>query len=394
MKRLLVLSNGAGEDAIAYRILKQLPSELESRVLCCPLVGPGRALAEEFELCGPRVMPPSEGLFRESWRLALADLLSGVVLRHVGQLQSLWQLREESALTVAVGDLFPVLWAALAGHRNILFVGTAKSVYHHPYSWFERAILKRSTLHCLVRDEPTAQSLRSSGVSAEWLGNAMMDEVQPRGLSLPFEKGPLVALLPGSRSQAPLVLPFQLDVVSQLRQWHESLQAGVALAPGTLVEPLCAPALDQGWEFQPPRPLATPAVSKEIWLGTLVRDDCRVELLQGGLGDLLHTSVVALGQAGTANEQAAGAGVPVVAYDPSGGRRLRWYRKRQKGLLGDAVAVVEERVGAVVEELHRLLIDPAERHRRAEIGRERLGPPGGTQAMAQRITDLWWSSQG
>ena len=32
--------------------------------------------------------------------------------------------------------------------------------------------------------------------------------------------------------------------------------------------------------------------------------------------------------------------VPVVAYDPRGERGLRWYRKRQKGLLGEAVSVV------------------------------------------------------
>lgn len=394
MKRLLVLSNGAGEDAIAYRILKQLPSELSSRVLCCPLVGPGRTLVEEFELCGPRVLPPSEGLFRESWRLAWADLLSGVIRNHLRQLQVLRRLRDQAALTLAVGDLFPVLWAALAGHRKILFVGTAKSVYHHPYSWLERAILKRYALHSLVRDEPTAQALRGSGLSAEWLGNAMMDEVQPRGLILPFQEGPVLTLLPGSRSQAPQVLPFQLEVVQGLRNLHQGLQAGVALAPGTELELLCGPALQQGWRFQPPQASRVPGVSSEVWLGTLLRDDCRVELLQGALGDLLQCSVVALGQAGTANEQAAGAGIPVVAYDPRGERGLRWYRKRQKGLLGEAVAVVEEHLEAVVEELDLLLSEPEERLRRGQVGRERLGPAGGTQAMAGRITEFWRSSQG
>ena len=39
--KLLVLSNGAGEDAIAAKVLRELPDELRSRVVCCPLGGEG-----------------------------------------------------------------------------------------------------------------------------------------------------------------------------------------------------------------------------------------------------------------------------------------------------------------------------------------------------------------
>lgn len=383
MKRLLVLSNGAGEDAIAARILKRLPSEVQGAVVCLPLVGAGAALESHFELCGPRVKPPSEGLFREDWRLAIKDLAQGVIAGHLRQLSFLRQERDRFSMAVAVGDLFPVLMAGLAGVRPLLFVGTAKSVYHHPYSWLERKLLSWLVEHSVVRDEATAQRLRELGLRADWLGNAMMDEVQPQGLDLPFDfQGPVVTLFPGSRGQAPRVLPFQLEVIERLAHQVEGLQAGVAVAPGTVVEELTRPAQEQGWKWLDPS-------DSPGHQGALQRGHCQVHLLQGVLGDLLACSKVALGQAGTANEQAAGAGVPVVAYDPRGEKGLRWYRKRQKGLLGDAVAVVEQSQDAICQELYRLLSGSQEHARRAEIGRQRMGPPGGTQRMAEAIGALW-----
>jgi uncharacterized protein (TIGR03492 family) len=376
VSRLLVLSNGAGEDAIAQKVLRQLPDDLRSRVVCCPLVGHGRAL-EEFEICGPRVLPPSEGLFRESWALALKDLTQGVIGGHIRQLKFLCEVKERVGLAVAVGDLFPVLWAALGGAKRILFIGTAKSVYHHPYSWIERWILERFVGESLVRDQATAERLSQLGLSARWLGNAMMDEVQPSGARLPFtDDKPVLTLFPGSRGKAPETLRYQLRVLEEVER-HCPVQAGVALAPGTNGETLVQPAIQDGWHYCED--------------GTLTRRESKIHLLSGLLGDLLSVSSVALGQAGTANEQAAGAGVPVVAYDPKGERGLRWYRKRQKGLLGDAVSVVEKDVSKVADELVHLLGNEQERERRAQIGRERMGPAGGCQRMAEAIAAMWCS---
>ncbi len=382
MKRLLVLSNGAGEDAIAARILQRLPQELQDSVACCPLVGPGKALEGRYELVGPRVLPPSEGLFRESWRLALRDLATGVIAGHWRQLAFLKQQREHTGLTVAVGDLFPVLLAGLAGLKPLLFVGTAKSVYHHPYSAPERYLLKRWTDHSIVRDGATAEKLTAQGLAARWLGNAMMDEVAPTGRPLPLPAdGPLITLLPGSRQEAPRVLPFQLQTLLALRTRHPDLRAAVAAAPGADPEELSQGCREEGWSLH--------SCPGEGALGLLEKDGWSVPLLQGRLGDLLAHSTVVLGQAGTANEQAAGAGVPVVAYDARGVRNLRWYRKRQVGLLGDAVKVVLPESQAIEAELDHLLRDPAERQRRGAIGRERMGEAGGSERMARAIAGLW-----
>lgn len=382
MKPLLLLSNGAGEDAIAAKILQQLPEGYREAVYCCPLVGAGRALEQAFPLIGPRVLPPSEGLFRESWALALQDLLQGVLAGHARQLAFLRRQQNSFGLVLAVGDLFPVLWAGLAGLGPIAFVGTAKSVYHHPYSAPERFLLRRLSRKVIVRDQATADELSAMGLPACWLGNAMMDEVVATGRPLPITGGvPLVTVLPGSRKEAPKVLPFQLDCLLALQQRVGSLQAAVAAAPGSDATELAAGCAELGWSLQP--------CAGEGALGQLERDGWTVPILQGRLGDLLAESRVALGQAGTANEQAAGAGVPVVAYDARAERGLRWYRLRQTGLLGEAVKVVAPSKEAVVGELERLLGDRDEHARRAAIGRERMGPPGGSQQMASAIVELW-----
>ena len=382
MKRLLVLSNGAGEDAIASKILARLPQTIQDAVVCCPLVGEGKALENRFELCGPRVQPPSEGLFRESAVLAMRDLWHGTLQGHARQLRFLKSQRASIGLTVAVGDLFPVVWAGLAGLAPLVFVGTAKSVYHHPYSWPERWLLRRYVSCSLVRDSVTAARLSQQGVQAQWLGNAMMDEVQPSEKALlDWGEGPVLTLFPGSRSQAAEVLPFQLEVVTELsRRLGSPVQAAIAAAPGVDLDRLTAEC--HSWQL-------SRSQGDDGLMGFLTDGRLRVAIVSGRLGDLLHRSELALGQAGTANEQAAGAGVPVVAFDARAGGNLRWYRKRQKGLLGDAVAVVPKAVEAVVAESYRLLTDRAEHQRRVAIGRERMGPPGGTERMASLIASLW-----
>ena len=65
---------------------------------------------------------------------------------------------------------------------------------------------------------------------------------------------------------------------------------------------------------------------------------------RGPIGPLIERVALVLGQAGTANEGAAAAGVPVVAFrERNRDGKARWYRKRQQGLLGDAMALFDGR---------------------------------------------------
>jgi uncharacterized protein (TIGR03492 family) len=102
---------------------------------------------------------------------------------------------------------------------------------------------------------------------------------------------------------------------------------------------------------------------------------------------LRHASVV-LGQAGTANEAAAAAGVPVVAFEDPGDARPAWYRRRQSGLLGEAMVVLPADTDNAATAVLSLLGDSERRVLMAAAGRERMGAPGAARRIAERIVAI------
>lgn len=377
MPRVLFISNGSGEDSIASLIGSRL-TRVEAEAM--PTVGQGAAYRGVLPLVGPRQAPmPSGGLVNDALISHITrDLRSGLLALLLRQFRFLRQVRRQYQLFVVVGDVF-VLLNAFAGLRPLLFIGTAKSVLHHRYSWPERLALRHLADQVFTRDEPTAADLRRSGVRAAWVGNPMMDALEPAGITLTLNSEmPWMALFPGSRAEAYGELAKMLDVYTRLWRGGDRVRAVVVVADSLQLERLAPP----GWE------LVVHSAERGL-VGDLLREGLPpVLLVRRALGDVLTRCQLVLGQAGTANEQAAGLGLPVLAYGPGGERRMSWYRFRQKGLLGEAVEVVEDRPEVIVAALARLLRDPEERRRRGAVGRERMGPPGGAARMAAWIESL------
>ena len=373
---MIVLSNGSGEDAIAAAVLGHLRRlRPQADVIAFPLVGEGNALPADLPRWGGGGAPPSGGLSNAGLSVLWNDLRHGLLARVLGQLRCLRRnLNRAGDLTLAVGDLFPVVLAGLAGARHTLFVGTAKSVRHHEYSWPERLLLRRYTRDCAVRDLPTAEHLQSHGVSARYLGNAMLDEAQPRGVPLGLPEGPLVTLFPGSRRDAAGELPRLLQIGTAVPE----AALAVAVADAAALSQLTTQC--HGWSLS-----TTGAAEGRV--GTLERPGANsVALVSGALGDLLARSQAALGQAGTAHEQAAAAGICTVSLHPDPKGKLGWYRGRQKGLLGECLWLVRTPDEAA-SALRRLLHDPAERERRGAEGIRRMGEPGGAARIAAWVAE-------
>ena len=213
----------------------------------------------------------------------------------------------------------------------------------------------------------------------------MMDGLIPQNLdfSLDETKEVGLALFPGSRKATYQVLPRLLKLSQMLaKRLGKDICAFIAVAPSIDTEKLAQACSDftlgdcpyPGWHTLTDK-------------GEANAPRARFFLIKGHLADVLQYSQVALGLAGTAHEQAAGWGIPVVAYEPGGMSHLKWYRARQKGLLGDSLIVSEDRDADIVEALCNLVQDKAERQRRAEVGRKRLGPPGGSERMAAIIAE-------
>jgi uncharacterized protein (TIGR03492 family) len=302
------------------------------------------------------------------------DVAAGFVGLFARQVAFVRDVRAYDA-AIAVGDAYALAFA-FGTRLPTFFVGTAKSVYVAPYGPFERLLL-RGAVRVFVRDEATAVRLRSQGVRAEAPGNVIADLASAREGAPP---GRWIGVLPGSRDDAYDDGLRLARVIRALGKRRAGTAALLSVAP-TLDATRFARALaDDGW---------IPAPAVEAPFAFDVRDgETRLAGWTGDLGPLLAASVVTLGQAGTANEQAAAFGVPVVALDrTAGGGRggADWYRMRQRRLLGDALLLVPARPEDAAATLGALLDDPERLRAMSVAGPARMGAPGGAEAIARAV---------
>ena len=97
---------------------------------------------------------------------------------------------------------------------------------------------------------------------------------------------------------------------------------------------------------------------------------------------------LAIGTAGTANEQLAGLGVPVIAFATGGPQYSGGFARRQGRLLGAALRVVAATPVDLAAEVQALLGDGPRRARAALDGLTRIGPAGALPVIAAEIERL------
>ncbi|MDR5709033.1 MAG: lipid-A-disaccharide synthase-related protein [Armatimonadota bacterium] len=362
--RVLIVSNGYGEDTMGA-VLGRALRRRGVGVRAYPLVGLGRAYQTAgIPVLDPRRTLPTEGFgFRTGWREAWEDLRAGWLPLTLAQRRTLREERERNEEVVAIGDLFCLWMAAATGVRPV-YVPTAKSEHNEPHQLWELLLIRHLARISFPRDPLTTERYRNAGLSAAYVGNLMMDCLESRGEEFGFAADePVVLLLPGSRRDAP-------------RNFHLLLQAAVrvaALRPE--VRWLCAlsPTVDAV--------TLTRAVGAELLQDQVRHQGIWIRLTRS-FADAVARATVVLGMSGTANEQAAGLGRPVVALPGPGPQFTRRFLELQARLLGEALVPAgspEEAAQMVL----RLLADPEERARRGEAGRARMGPPGAADRLAQ-----------
>ena len=374
MRRILFIANGHGETAIAARIARDvLANDDAGSPSACdlfPLVGTGGG-AGSVPLVGPRRAMPSGGLVAMgNVRAFASDLRAGFLGLLGAQLRFLRDVRERYDVVVAVGDAYALALSLRVGPRPI-FVGTAKSVYVAPYGPFERTLLRRAAA-IFVRDEPTAQLLRRQGVAARAPGNVIVDLVR---VDPTVTGGAWLGLLPGSRVAAYGDAVRLARVVRALGSRRPGTRGKLSIAPTLASERFGRELAADGWIVAEGAPGAFVARAGETELHAWT----------GELGGLLAGSVAVLGQAGTANEQAAACGIPVVALDDAAHGSGAWYRMRQRRLLGDGLLLLPTDPRVAAGKLAELLENPARLAKMGAAGRARMGPGGGSAAIAAAI---------
>ncbi len=341
-----------------------------ANVVAFPLVGQGDVYGD-VRLLDPRRDLPSGGFaLRAGWRRLVADLREGALRHWRDQRQTLVRQVRQHQVAIAIGDVY-CLWMTAQARAPAMFVATAKSEYNEPHRALERVLIRRQARAVFVRDPLTAKVLAAQGIPAQYVGNPLMDTIHYSGDTLPVAgDSATVTLLPGSRADAYTNMALLLKVALSV-----SRQADVrwfcVVAPTLEADQVHDAARAEGW-----------VVDRQI-----LRAGSTEVILTGAFGEALREADVVVGLAGTANEQAAGLGKPVVAFPGPGVQFTKQFLALQGRLLGDAVVAAsgwEDASRAVV----RLLRDSQERERRGQIGRARMGSPGAISTIAGEVRTL------
>lgn len=376
--KLLLLSNGHGEDEVAVAIARHLAGP-EAELAALPLVGAGRAYeALGLPILGPRRELASGGFVWGRPKALLRDLRQG----YVGDLAERWQAAQAwkpkllafpqhppPAAVLAVGDVVPLAWAWRLG-LPFVFMGAFKSLrygggFSAQYGAVERWLLRQKQCRgVFVRDPESAEALHQQGVSlAQCQGNPMADALA--GLSPHWGEGGPVLLLPGSR------VPEALNHLARWLRVVEALaQQGVgpfrlAVAPHL---PL-GHQLPLGWQLED---------------GGALKGPQGLKVACGGLREMADGAALALASAGTATEQVTGMGLPAVVMAGPGPQFTPAFARAQTKLLAGAIRLARHEEEAVALAL-AWWREPLARQAAGQQGQRLMGESGAGWRLAVQL---------
>ncbi|NER79529.1 MAG: hypothetical protein F6K42_08080 [Leptolyngbya sp. SIO1D8] len=398
-QRVLFLSNGHGEDlnaTLVLQALQKLASDIEPAAM--PIVGTGKAYQKlGVPIIGPTQQLPSGGFNYINfgrllnpvnwWRdtnpvSLLKDLFSGLIGLTWNQWQAVRRYSQSCDLLFATGDVVPILFAHLTQRPFLVFLVSTSSYYegkaHLPL--LAQWALRSPRCHQIItRDRKTAQDLQRRGFArTQFWGYPIMDMLTPTGHPLHCSPpAALVALLPGSRlpeAQTNFGLMLELCLaITQRRPAHFH----AALVPNFTTTHLQTLADTHGWDATYP--------------GKLKKAGTTVHYHYNAFVDILHQCDLVVGMAGTAVEQAVGLGKPVIQIPGPGPQFTYLFAEAQMRLLGASVVTVGNRPATAqtlltaAAKIDQTLNDPSYLQQCGLNGRERVGEPGGSQAIAVAI---------
>lgn len=417
--KLLCISNGHGEDAIALPVLQELrrlpnpPAE----IVALPIVGVGKAYSDnDFSIVGAVQTMPSGG-FNQDRRQLIRDIRGGLMGLTIAQIKTVQNWARSGGKILAVGDIVPLLFAWLSG-ADYAFIGTAKSEYYirdsqgqilpsqrnsievktggYYFPW-ERWLLSSHRCKAMfARDRLTAEILQQHRIPAFDLGNPMTDGVAIDGFDL-FQPvtgelaHPLfVTLLPGSRPPEAYANWEQLLIaVNSLIPVfvHRSIICLAAITPTLDLNILQSNLRELGWvqSVDPGTNLTNPIADQTAIY--YQRDHATMIISTQAYQQCMHLGDCAIAMAGTATEQFISLGKPAFIIPGKGPQFTPAFAEAQTRLLGESISLVPQ-AQAVGVEIDRLLKQPDRLQLIAKNGLLRMGTPGAAQRIADCLMDV------
>jgi len=418
--KLLCLSNGHGEDAIAVRICQQLQELPNSpKIVALPIVGEGQAYIERgIPIIAPTQKMPSGGFVYMDWRQLWRDVQGGLLELLWQQFQAVQAFTQQGGAIIAVGDIVPLFFAWLSGAPYV-FVGTAKSEYYlrdevkafrsfkrrwegwsgSVYLPWERWFMSHPRCKAVFpRDSLTAQVLQQWSIPAFDLGNPMMDDLEsltPQSVSSVREmenwqgRSLSVCLLPGSRTPEAYENWQQITsaVAGILDSFSDrSVLFLAAIAPSLSLDQLKETLETQGWRLRSAQFLSVKLPISDPTALVFSQGKYQLILTQKAFNDCLQAADFAIAMAGTATEQFVGLGKPAITIPGKGPQFTYAFAEAQSRLLGPSILLVEK-PRLVAQTLKYLLKNPDRLQLIAANGPRRMGKPGASRRIAQCLVE-------
>lgn len=392
--KLLVLSNGHGEDVIAVRIIEQLQKIIEDlEISALPIVGQGYIYNKSnIPLAGRVQQMPSGGFIYMGGNPLWSDIRGGLIQLTIEQLKLVRQWGQKKQAILAVGDIVPLLYA-WSSRANYAFIGTAKSEYYlrdetdwlgqtsaferkmgSVYLPWERWLMNRGNCKAVFpRDTLTSKILSDWSIPAYDLGNPMMDKIATSAKSVESTKLNIL-LLAGSRM--PEAMNNWQQILASLDSVMEffpptQLQFLGAIAPALNIRVFVEDAVSYGWQV----------ATEEPSIITLSKNNCTLTLSQKSYAEFLQQANIAIAMAGTATEQFVGLGKPAVIMPGKGPQFTYAFAEAQSRLLGCSIMMVEnpEQIGDAIAQV---VNNPEQLLQIAINGKRRMGEPGAAERIA------------
>ena len=335
MPKILILSNGHGEDLSGSLIAKQFLKSGYS-VNALPIVGKGiHYKKEKIKIIGKTKEFSTGGIGYNSFHGRISEIFGGEIIYLLQKLYLTYKIRKKYDYFFVVGDIVPVFFAWVCKKDFFTYLVAYSSHYEGklklpwPSKFF---LLSQKAKKIYTRDSLTAQDLTLQlKKKVSFLGNPFMDNFYLREKELKKSEFS-IGLFPGSRFPETLdnlVLILELlEALSDLR-YFQKIEFNFAIVNALSSLKIKKIFRKRKWVYL--------EKIKDKDLLKFQYKSLKVNIYWNDFEKILLKSRCCISMAGTAAEQAIGLGKPVIQIEGKGPQFTKSFAEAQRRLLGKYV---------------------------------------------------------
>jgi len=336
LSRILVLSNGHGEDTSGCVLARRLIS-LGNRVEALPIVGSGAAYRKEkINIIGKTRKFNTGGLGYNSLKGRLNDLFNGQINYFFKKMWLVISIRKKYDYFLVVGDIVPIFFAWIARKKYFTYLVAYSSHYEGKLRlpWPCKYFLKSpNSIRIYTRDLLTSFDLCNQlKKEVLFLGNPFIDKLLKKNNIKDSNDLFNIALLPGSRINELIHnFDFMLDIIQKLANYNyfKKVEFNFALSSDLKMENVKNKLEMRDWQIEK-------IFSNNLKLFYTYKS-IKVFFKWNSFEDILSKSHLAISMSGTAAEQVVGMSKPVIQVEGKGPQFTREFAEAQRRLLGQHV---------------------------------------------------------